>query len=151
MGAQMNGGALAGLSVVELGRMVAAPYCAKLLADLGADVVKLEAPGVGRPGAPARSLPRRRSTPGAKLLSSCFSTPASAPSPSISRHRRAARSFGDLILEADVLIEDTRARRARAPRARLSAAGGAEPAAGRHLDHAVRKHRAPTAATGATI
>lgn len=33
----MTAGALAGLSVVELGSMVAAPYCGKLLADLGAD------------------------------------------------------------------------------------------------------------------
>ena len=40
----MTEGALAGISVLEVGSLVAAPYCAKLLADLGADVVKLEAP-----------------------------------------------------------------------------------------------------------
>ena len=45
----MTTGALSGLSVLELGSMVAAPYCAKLLADLGADVVKVEAPGLGDP------------------------------------------------------------------------------------------------------
>ena len=37
-------GALAGLRVVEFGDMVAAPYAAKLMADLGAEVVKVEPP-----------------------------------------------------------------------------------------------------------
>lgn len=43
-------GALAGLRIVEYGGLVAAAYCAKLLADLGADVVKVEPPT----GDPAR-------------------------------------------------------------------------------------------------
>ncbi|KRT65931.1 MAG: hypothetical protein XU13_C0123G0007, partial [Candidatus Rokubacteria bacterium CSP1-6] len=38
----MNAGALAGLRVVELGELVSAPYCGRLLAGLGADVVKVE-------------------------------------------------------------------------------------------------------------
>jgi benzylsuccinate CoA-transferase BbsF subunit len=43
----MSDGALAGIKVVELGGMVSAPYCAKLLADFGADVVKVEPPQGG--------------------------------------------------------------------------------------------------------
>lgn len=35
-------GPFAGLKVVELGRFIAAPYCAQLLADGGADVIKVE-------------------------------------------------------------------------------------------------------------
>jgi crotonobetainyl-CoA:carnitine CoA-transferase CaiB-like acyl-CoA transferase len=37
------------LKVVELGELVAGPYAAKLLADLGAEVVKVEPPGRGDP------------------------------------------------------------------------------------------------------
>jgi len=40
---------LAGLSVVELGALIAGPFCAKVLAEFGADVVKLEPPGAGDP------------------------------------------------------------------------------------------------------
>ena len=40
----MPEGALEGITVVELGDGVSAPYCAKLFADYGADVIKVEPP-----------------------------------------------------------------------------------------------------------
>jgi formyl-CoA transferase len=40
---------LAGLRVLELGQLIAGPFCAKLLAEFGADVVKIEPPGLGDP------------------------------------------------------------------------------------------------------
>src|SRR3989304_2592555 len=43
-GGHMPDGALEGIKVVELGQMVSAPYCARLFADYGADVIKVEPP-----------------------------------------------------------------------------------------------------------
>lgn len=42
-------GPLHGLKVVEMGQLIAGPFCGQLLGDMGAEVIKLEAPGVGDP------------------------------------------------------------------------------------------------------
>jgi formyl-CoA transferase len=38
-------GPLAGLKVLEIGHYIAAPFCTRILADLGAEVIKVEPPG----------------------------------------------------------------------------------------------------------
>ncbi len=42
-------GALDGLRVVEMGQLLAGPFCGQLLGDMGADVIKVEPPGAGDP------------------------------------------------------------------------------------------------------
>lgn len=40
---------LAGVRVVELGTLIAGPFCSRILAEFGAEVIKIEAPGEGDP------------------------------------------------------------------------------------------------------
>src|SRR3546814_13428588 len=49
MNSDVSGGPLTGIRVVELGQLIAGPFCGQLLGDMGAEVVKLEQPGVGDP------------------------------------------------------------------------------------------------------
>ena len=47
--ARLAGGALDDIRVIEVGQLVAGPFCGQLMADFGAEVIKVEPPGEGDP------------------------------------------------------------------------------------------------------
>ncbi|OBA72904.1 acyl-CoA hydratase [Mycobacterium sp. 1554424.7] len=79
-------GPLAGLSVVEITREISGPYAAKLLADLGAEVTKIEPPG----GDPLRS----------------WGTGGLFEYLNADKRIAALEDAPDLIAQADVLVEN---------------------------------------------
>jgi crotonobetainyl-CoA:carnitine CoA-transferase CaiB-like acyl-CoA transferase len=44
-----NNGPLKGVRVVEMGQLIAGPFCGQLLGDMGAEIIKIEPPGKGDP------------------------------------------------------------------------------------------------------
>ncbi|MBI4307668.1 MAG: CoA transferase [Chloroflexi bacterium] len=101
----MTEGALHGLRVVEYAQMVAGPYCGKLLADLGADVIKVEPPGQGdrarrRGPFAGRDTARQHSVLFLYLNTSKRSVTLDATKPT------GRDLFHQLVRQADILIED---------------------------------------------
>jgi crotonobetainyl-CoA:carnitine CoA-transferase CaiB-like acyl-CoA transferase len=94
---------LAGIKVVDLGRVIAAPFCAMLLGDMGADVLKVEPPG----GDPVRSV------------RPAFANGIPGYFANVNRNKRSVvldlRAAADmarlraLLADADVLVENFRA------------------------------------------
>jgi len=46
---QVAAGALDGVRVIEMGQLIAGPFCGKLLGEFGAEIIKIEPPGTGDP------------------------------------------------------------------------------------------------------
>jgi formyl-CoA transferase len=100
---QTNHGALSDLRVLELGTLIAGPFCGQLLGDMGAEVIKIEAPGQGDPM--RHWGPQEREKP-------------SVWWPVIARNKKAItldlrqaagqRLFKELCAKADVVIENFR-------------------------------------------
>lgn len=95
-----------GLRVIELAEMVAGPYCAKLLGDLGAEVTKIEKPGRG--DASRRIGPYPGDEPHPEKSGLFIYANNNKRGITLSLDSPKAREiFLRLVEEADVLIEDT--------------------------------------------
>jgi CoA:oxalate CoA-transferase len=95
-------GPLAGVKVLSFGRVLAGPYAAMLLADLGAEVLKVEDPGKGDMA--------RTNGPFIQDLGSYFlSVNRGKKSLSLNmRHEKAREIVRDLLPDMDVLVENFR-------------------------------------------
>ena len=99
-----SSGALAGLRVIDFGQGVSAPHCARLFADFGADVIKVEPPAGD---AARRSGPYPGDVPDAERSGLFFfhNTNKRGVTCKVD-HPEGRRLFLDLVSKADVLIEN---------------------------------------------
>lgn len=102
LAAQLTPMALEGVRVVEMGQLIAGPFCGKTLGDFGAEIIKIEATGTGDPLRNWRLL---------KNGTSVWWQVQSRNKKSVAldlRQQEAQDIARKLIAEADVLIENFR-------------------------------------------
>ena len=95
-------GSLAGLRVLEVGVFMAAPFAGMQLADLGADVVKVEPPGRGDPSRQIGPFVEGESAPFVRLNRNKRSVALDLKSPD------GIAVFRRLVASADILLENLR-------------------------------------------
>ncbi|MBX7131555.1 MAG: CoA transferase [Fimbriimonadaceae bacterium] len=96
--------ALTGLRVIEVGDFVSAPYCSKLLADLGADVIKVESP---RGDSARRYGPFRNDEPHPERSGLFLYLNTNKKGITLNLRAAAGReALGRLLDNADVLVEN---------------------------------------------
>jgi crotonobetainyl-CoA:carnitine CoA-transferase CaiB-like acyl-CoA transferase len=93
---------LAGVRVLDLSRFIAGPYCAMMLGDMGAEVVKIEPPGQGEYA--RRALP---AVNGQSLYTFVVNRNKKSLAVDL-RHEDGLRVLHELVAQADVLVENFR-------------------------------------------
>ena len=100
--------ALDGIKVLDLSRVLAGPWCTQILADLGADVVKIERPGVGDDtrhwGPPFLKDDQGRDTDQASYFSCCNRNKRSVTVDMATAEGQALLT--QMAREADILVEN---------------------------------------------
>src|SRR4051812_36936476 len=93
-------GPLSGIKVLELGTLIAGPFCSRMLAEFGAEVIKIESPDGGDPIRQWRVL---------KDGTSLWWSVQSRNKKSITLNMKDARAqkiAQQLALDADIIIEN---------------------------------------------
>lgn len=99
---------LAGIRVLDLSRVLAGPWCTQTLADLGADVIKIERPGAGD-DTRAWGPPYARDASGETTSESAYFLSANRGKKSVTidmAHPEGQRILRDLAKISDVLVEN---------------------------------------------
>ena len=97
--------ALANAKVVEWAQLVSGPYCSKLLADLGADVIKIEPPKIGDEARKRGPFPK--DIPHSEKSGLFFYLNTNKRGITLNMECAEGREvFKDLIKDADILIEN---------------------------------------------
>lgn len=101
-------GALAGIQVLDLSRVLAGPWCTQILADLDADVVKVERPGAGDDtrhwGPPFLQDADGHATDQASYFTACNRNKRSVTIDMA--HPEGQQLVRQMALQADVLVEN---------------------------------------------
>ena len=103
----MSDQALSGLKVVDLTHYIAGPYCTKLLANFGAEVLKVERPGGGDPARAMGPFLKDDAHP----EKSGFFLYLNTSKKSITLNLKTETGvdiFKDLVKDADVVVENFR-------------------------------------------
>lgn len=102
-------GPLRGVRVLEYGDLVNAPYAAKILADLGADVLKIERPGTGDRSRAVGPFPDDEENPEASGLFLYLNGRKRGVTLDLSS-ARGREMFDELLVSTDILIENATVR-----------------------------------------
>src|SRR5437667_10894096 len=97
-------GALSGLKIVELSERVAGPFCTKVMADLGAEVIKIEKPGTGDVARSRGPFPGDDPNPERSALFLYLNTHQQGGTLDLSKPAGAGR-LRELVQDADILVE----------------------------------------------
>ena len=96
---------LDGLRVLDVTHIVAGPFCSMILADMGAEVIKIERPGVGERG--RSNGPFIDGPEGQRVSSRYLGLNRNKKSVSIDiREPRCKHAFERMVTESDVLIDN---------------------------------------------
>ncbi|MCF8178943.1 MAG: CoA transferase [Sulfuritalea sp.] len=97
---------LAGVKVVEFGTLIAGPFCSRILAEFGAEVIKIEAPGEGDP---LRKWRKLYPTGDGETSLWWFVQSRNKQSVTINlKHPEGVEIARNLVAEADIVVENFR-------------------------------------------